>query len=359
MSEAGPIWREPVRGFYADPHLLARPGLAALEAFSDGHQLPPPIHYLSGLTFEAAAAGTARFSMPASRWLLSAQGLISGATLALLVDGPLGCAVQTRLPQATPYSTAELSLSFLRPVNDRSGVLVGTARSVHAGRTVGLAEADVIDGGGRRVAVASTRCAVLPRIELPEGFASEPLPEPVEPAWDTPHPYLRPAVGAIQPQEVFDRLSGLDVLGGCVSGQVARPPLAHLFGVRPVSAEAGSSEWTMPASEWLCAPVPGRLYGGATAMIAGLAVEGSIETTVPAGTAFATVDLKVYFVRPVMPDGRDLRARGTVVHRGRTVAVATSEVLDADGRQVAVATGSGLLLPGRPAALAEPSGLSD
>ncbi|PZR97928.1 MAG: thioesterase, partial [Candidatus Nephthysia bennettiae] len=66
-------------------------------------------------------------------------------------------------------------------------------------------------------------------------------------------------------------------------------------------------------------------------MIAGLAVEGSIETTVPAGTAFATVDLKVYFVRPVMPDGRDLRARGTVVHRGRTVAVATSEVLDADG----------------------------
>jgi uncharacterized protein (TIGR00369 family) len=359
VSEDTPIWREPVRGFYADPHLVARPGLAALEAFFDGHQLPPPVHYLYGLTFEAASEGTARFSMPASRWLLSPQGLISGATLALLVDGPLGCAVQTRLPEATPYTTAELSLSFLRPVNDRSGLLVGTGRSVHAGRTVALAEADVIDESGRRVVIASTRCAVLPRIELPEGFASEPVPEQVEPGWETPHPYLRPALGEVQPQEVFDRLSGLEVLQGCVSGELTGPPLAHLTGVRPVSAEPGSSEWVMPASEWLCSPVPGRLYGGATALLAGLAIEGSIQTTVPGATAFATVDLKVYFVRPVAPDGRELRARGTVVHRGRTVAVATSEVADADGRQVALATGSGLILPGRPAALAEPAGVPD
>lgn len=359
MNEETPIWREPVRGFYADPHLIARPGLAALEALFDGHQLPPPVHYLFGLTFDAASEGTARFSMPASRWLLSPQGVISGATLALLVDGPLGCAVQTMLPAATPYATAELSLSFLRPVNERSGVLVSTARSVHAGRTVALADADVVDGGGRRVAMASTRCVVLPRVEQPEGFGSEPVPELVEPTWDTPHPYLRPAVGDVQPQDVFDRLSGLEVLQRCVTGDLTGPPLAHLTGVRPVSAAAGSSEWVMPASEWLCSPVPGRLYGGATALIAGLAVEGSIETTVPAGTAFATVDLKIYFVRPVAPDGGELRARGMVVHRGRTVAVATSEVVDGEGRKVALATGSGLVLPGRPAALAEPAGFPD
>jgi uncharacterized protein (TIGR00369 family) len=359
VTEAFPIWREPVRGFYGDPHLLTRPGLDALQAFLDGHQLPPPVHYLYGLNFEAAGEGTARFSMPATRWLLSPQGLISGATLALLVDGPLGCAVQTMLPAATPYTTAELSLSFLRPVNDRSGVLVSTARSVHAGRTVALADAEVIDKSGRRVAIASTRCVVLPRIELPEGFGSEPVPELVEPSWDTPHPYLRPPLGDVQPQDVFDRLTGLEVLQGCVTGELTAPPLAHLTGVRPVSAAAGSSEWVMPASEWLCSPVPGRLYGGATALIAGLAVEGSIQTTIPAGTAFATVDLKFYFVRPVAPDGGELRARGTVVHRGRTVAVATSEVFDSEGRKVALATGSGLILPGRPAALAEPAAVSD
>jgi acyl-coenzyme A thioesterase PaaI-like protein len=61
----------------------------------------------------------------------------------------------------------------------------------------------------------------------------------------------------------------------------------------------------------------------------------------------------------VKPDGRELRARGAVVHRGRTVAIATSEVVDADGRPVAMATGSAVMLPGRPAALAEPTEMPD
>ena len=40
------------------------------------------------------------------------------------------------------------------------------------------------------------------------------------------------------------------------------------------------------------------------------AIDGTVQTTVPASTAFAPVDLKVYFLRPVPPDGRDLVARG-------------------------------------------------
>jgi acyl-coenzyme A thioesterase PaaI-like protein len=65
--------------------------------------------------------------------------------------------------------------------------------------------------------------------------------------------------------------------------------------------------------------------------------------------AFGPVDLKVYFLRPAPPDGRDLVARGTVIHRGRSIAIGTSEVVGADGKKVAVATGSAVILPGRPA----------
>jgi acyl-coenzyme A thioesterase PaaI-like protein len=61
------------------------------------------------------------------------------------------------------------------------------------------------------------------------------------------------------------------------------------------------------------------------------------------------MDLKVYYLRPVAPNGRDLVAEGAVIHRGRTVAIGTSEVFDADGHKVAVASGSALMLPGRPA----------
>lgn len=138
-----------------------------------------------------------------------------------------------------------------------------------------------------------------------------------------------------------------------------------LCGITPVEAETGRATWTMPASEWLCAPVPDRLYGGAIAMLAGTAIDGAVQTTLPAGTALAPVDLKVYFLRPVLPDGRDLVARGTVIHRGRGMAVGTSEVFDAGGKKVAVATGSAVLLPGRPAtvttelALPQPDGNED
>ncbi|HJY68966.1 MAG TPA: PaaI family thioesterase, partial [Streptosporangiaceae bacterium] len=76
---------------------------------------------------------------------------------------------------------------------------------------------------------------------------------------------------------------------------------------------------------------------------------GTVQTTLPAGTAFGPVDLKVYFLRPVPPDGRHLVARGTLIHRGRSMAIGTSDVFDADGKKVAVATGSSVILPGRPA----------
>ena len=150
-------------------------------------------------------------------------------------------------------------------------------------------------------------------------------------------------------QEIWDSTDGLGLLQSLITGDLPAPPIVHLCGIAPVAADAGTTTWTMPASEWLCAPVQGRLYGGAIAMLAGTAIDGTVQTTLPAGTAFAPVDLKVYFLRPVSPDGRDLVARGTVIHRGRSIAIGTSEVFDADGKKVAVATGSAVILPGRPA----------
>jgi len=44
-------------------------------------------------------------------------------------------------------------------------------------------------------------------------------------------------------------------------------------------------------------------------MLAGTAIDGTMQTTVPAGHRFAPVDLKVYSAPPVAPDGRDLMAR--------------------------------------------------
>ena len=72
----------------------------------------------------------------------------------------------------------------------------------------------------------------------------------------------------------------------------------------------------------------------------------AIGSTVPAGTAFNTIDMKVNFLRPVLPGEAELQAKATVVHRGRTIALVNCEIFDA-GKLAAHATASYLLLPGR------------
>ena len=80
----------------------------------------------------------------------------------------------------------------------------------------------------------------------------------------------------------------------------------------------------MPASLWFCTGF-GTFYGGAVTAFADAAINTAVMTTLPAGTSFGTLDLKVNFLRPVTPDGRDLVARATVEQRGRTIAVSTCQ----------------------------------
>ncbi|MHB8508631.1 MAG: PaaI family thioesterase [Candidatus Dormibacteria bacterium] len=350
-----PTWEEPTRGDYPDPRLLALSGADLMLAFTDGRILPPNIHHLTGLVYEESGPGYARFTMPASPWLLPPQGVVSGATLALLADAPLGCAGQTMMPAATPYTTAELSLSFLRPVLADGGRLTGVGRVVHSGRTVVMTEIEITDALGHTVAVGTSRLVTLKPFVLPDGTLEDVLANPPRPSpreWATPAPWQRPVRGEVLPQETWERMSGLEVLRGCISGELPHPPISYLTGIHPVAAEEGASSWAMPASEWTSPPVPGRLYGGSMAHFAGTAIDGAIQTLVPAGTAFAPVDLKVYYLRPVVPDNQLMTAHARVVHKGRSVAIATSEVFDSKGKKAATAIGSAMILPGRAAQVA-------
>lgn len=340
------VWREPVRGEPGDPALLGLSGLEVMRAAVRGQIARPPIHHLTGLRPVEASPAAATFVMPATPWLLSPPGVYSAGVVAWLADAPLGTAVFTTLPAGKANVTSDLSMSFLRPASPSSGRLIGRARLVHAGRSLGLSEVHVEDGDGRVLAHGTTRMfifdAISPAPEPPE------LPDRWAPrSYDTPDPYLRPAVGAAVPQEVWDRCSGLDVTRMLMSGELAPPPIHHLMGMRTVEAEEGSVTMQMPASGWLMSPA-GMVYGGALALFADFALTVAVGTTVPPGTAHSPLDLKVNFLRPAFCDGRDLVARATVTHRGKSMAVSTTEILNADAKRVAVGTSSSLILPGRP-----------
>lgn len=347
MAERLDVWQEPAVGGVLNPAIFNLSGMDQIRAWDQGLIPAPPIARLTGFRISGAGEGTSSFTMPAHGWFANAAGVYSIGVLAVFADPPLGCAIQTTLPAATPYTTAELSLTALRPVIPNGGTLVGNGTVVHAGRRMALSEAAILDGDGRLVAYGTSRCMTLGRLEtLPPVDSLQPVVEPD----DAGDPWRREPAGAVVPQEVWDANDGLAICQGLIDGSLPKPPIEYLTGLRLTEAGPGEVTCILPASGWLMSPT-GNVEGGMVAMVADAALQSAILTIAPAGCAVASVDLKVNFLRPCPTDGRDLIARGKLVHRGRSVVIAESEVLNGDGKRVAVATGSALLQPGRSAAL--------
>jgi uncharacterized protein (TIGR00369 family) len=203
------------------------------------------------------------------------------------------------------------------------------------------------DHAGRLVAHGTSRCMVLQELRhMPPVEELQPLPPP-ETAGD---PWMRPTMGEVLPQALWDLHDGLEILDMIIAGKAPRSPISYLTGLRLTEAAPGTATFVLPAHGWLGSP-SGNIEGGFIAMLADAALQSAIQTTAPAGCAMASLDLKVNFLRPASPDGRDLVGVGTVVHQGRSLVIANAEIVNADGKRVALATGSALLLPGHRASL--------
>jgi uncharacterized protein (TIGR00369 family) len=343
------VVEEPVRGSFAyleQPGLFALPGLEQLRRFAERRLPAPPLTHLSGLVVEDATEGSSRWSIPASPWWRSAAGPFPGGTFAFVADAALAGAVVSTLPPAVGLASSELSINFLEPAGPSAERLIATGTVIHAGRRQALSEARVEDVHGRLLAHATSRC-VLQRLPFDPADPPADVEPPEPPAFDTPDPYRRPVEGEVVPQEVWDATSGIDLVRLWEKGERPVSPSCSLLGVRFVDAAEGNATVAMPASTWFCTGF-GVFYGGVLAAFADASINAAVTTTLPPGTSFGTLDLKLQFLRPVIPDGRELTARATVEQRGRTIAVSTARVDDADGKRVAMATGSAMISPDRP-----------
>jgi uncharacterized protein (TIGR00369 family) len=355
MTASVEPWEEPVRGDVLPKALLHLPGRQQMLAWEQGYGPMPPLAHLTGIGIGKVGDGTATFTMPASPWFLPPQGVISIGVLTVLADPALGCSIQTKLPPATPMITAELSLTAVRPVAGTGGLLSAHGRVVHPGRRMALSEVAIADDAGRLVAHGTSRCMVLPEVEDLPPIESLHLFPPPDTSDD---PWLRPPMGAVLPQAHWDGHDGLETLRMMLAGECGRSPLSYLTGLRLTEASPGTAAFVLPAHGWLGSP-SGNIEGGFIAMLADAALQSAIQTTAPAGCAVAAIDLKVNYLRPVVPDDRELAGFGTVVHKGRSLVIANAEVVNAEGKRVALATGSALLLPGHPASLEDTTELDE
>jgi uncharacterized protein (TIGR00369 family) len=333
--------REPARGAVWGAEVVQMSGLEMLRASVERRLPDAPISKLTGLRLSEASLGMASASMPASTWWQSGAGVFLAGTIAFVSDLPLGSAVLTSASPGTAITTSELSVNFLRTPTIRSQSMIGRGRLIHSTKSLGLSEATIEDGRGRLLGHATSRCVVV-RLD-PEVMASR--TNAVASQSSTPDPYLRPVEGDVRGREFWDSTSGIDVMKLVAAGDFV-PPCYLLMGLHAVDTAEGQMTLAMAASPWLSNAF-GVVYGGAIAFLADATMILAAGSTVPAGTAFNTIDLKVNFLRPVLPGDGELRARATVIHRGRTMAVVNCEVRDEKDKLAAQATSSILLLPGR------------
>ncbi len=96
-------------------------------------------------------------------------GSLHGGILATLLDSALGCAVHSKLAAGVGYTTVDLNVTYLRPATRDSGRLTCEAESVHSGRKIATARAQIVDDGGRLYATGITTCVILQFEESAKG----------------------------------------------------------------------------------------------------------------------------------------------------------------------------------------------
>ncbi len=121
--------------------------------------IPPPVADLIGFELIRMEGGESRMELVAEERHANPMGTIHGGILCDLADAAMGTAYYSTLEPGESFTTLELKINFLRPF--WTGRLVANGRVVERGRTVGMAECDVLDEQGRLIARATSTCMTL------------------------------------------------------------------------------------------------------------------------------------------------------------------------------------------------------
>lgn len=139
------------------------------------------------------------------------------------------------------------------------------------------------------------------------------------------------------PPSVLAQRSGLDLLRGILAGDLPGAPIAKVLNLRPVSVDPGYVVFEGNPTADFFNPI-GSVHGGWTATLLDSSVACAVQSMLPAGKGYTTIELKINFVRAVMPDSGPLRAEGKVIHVGGRIGTAEGRLTDTSGRLYAHAT---------------------
>ena len=142
-----------------------------------------------------------------------------------------------------------------------------------------------------------------------------------------------PAPGA----EAAGKMSGLEYLRAIARGELPGAPMAHLMGFWLSEIEEGRVVFEVEPAEYHYNPI-GTVHGGLACTLFDSAMGCAVHTTLPAGTGYTTIELKVNLLRAITAETGRLLCEGKTVHVGGRIATAEARLTDGAGRLYGHAT---------------------
>jgi uncharacterized protein (TIGR00369 family) len=141
--------------------MLARSGLEFMQDMMAGKLAGPPIGATLNYWPESVADGEVVFVGAPLFAHTNPMGTVHGGWYGTVLDSCMACAVMTRVPKGSVYTTLEYKISILRSIP--VGMMVrATGRVQHSGRSTGVAEGEIrgIDDG-KLYATGTTTCIIM------------------------------------------------------------------------------------------------------------------------------------------------------------------------------------------------------
>jgi uncharacterized protein (TIGR00369 family) len=136
-------------------------GLEFMQGILDGRYPSPPIGKTLGYYLTEVAEGRVVFSGAPSFDAFNPMGTVHGGWYGTLLDSAMACAVMTKVPKGSIYTTLEYKVNIIKPIpQNRQIQAIGLTN--HVGRSTGVATAEIIDAEtGKLYATGSTTCIVM------------------------------------------------------------------------------------------------------------------------------------------------------------------------------------------------------
>lgn len=133
-------------------------------------------------------------------------------------------------------------------------------------------------------------------------------------------------------------MSGLEYMRAIASGEIEGAPMVRLLGMRMSEVEPGRVVFVLDQVRPEHDNGLGMAHGGLAATLLDSALSCAVNTVMPAGKVFITLEMKINYVRGLAAGIGPLSCIGSVVHAGRQTATAEGRVVDERGKLYAHGT---------------------